>query len=824
MTTSRTFLTDEARAIAKRASTGRKQLLKDAMSYITTSAVKRAALGGQPDAGFEQSFASLAFTYVQEKAPALTDFMVGFQLVDRNEDNTKAVGIFGFKIKDQWAYVPVFFLNGNLKGHELLYLKNQDTFVPLKETWVNHVLSKKPHVLGEPSADTERELGIMQPNFNAMNSPPTSGKYAMYVPPKLKAWAETLIPKIGTWVSRNPITLEKFSGLNDRLDFKQFIGSDISLVKLAVNLCEKYPTVKAAMQDLYGPTLLRDILLDMKTAALAQGKPAVLDTPAKKTKCTVKRSSILVEAAATEPPKVSVKTDVGITDNTELTDSEREKLLRDGYLITDHRAGEEVSVAYNTQVAVTLVNPDSTGVYEVLVKAGEFKRCLIVYNPHGSKGRDNCAVVASLDGDKAYENIHPTRVFVKQREGVKSEVEEYNDWFKDVSDQKSSLAAGSGQYLLLTPNGQGTKVFSVREKIDDNTWSVVWDSWGNKTRPDYEPDLDHTSSRYSLSQSVGFSCETICFNNREGSSFKSVNGTLYVPPNAKVMAVTDPRKCDKCSKPESGCKCDYFRTGPFAANKPINPGNLADLHLQIMQKTAELKIWTDHNEVVINRQRMSKMAGLFHLVTVHGFREKQAKRMLKEAERFGGQRFRVKYAQPYATMEGPGAPQMPMGPEYGMMDMPYGPGIQSMEGPQMQSAEVPELSSSNTDPSVYDPMAMVDPRAMQVAQQAGQTGQRDVFDTAMISSMLRASSEDSIVERYLGDLIKSLDRIGRILLMFYWHNEEFMNRYGKQDMPELEDTLKNAFEVVGDLVIYLKEKTINPGTMGMNLGTGGLSI
>jgi hypothetical protein len=57
--------------------------------------------------------------------------------------------------------------------------------------------------------------------------------------------------------------------------------------------------------------------------------------------------------------------------------------------------------------------------------------------------------------------------------------------------------------------------------------------------------------------------------------------------------------------------------------------------------------------------------------------------------------------------------------------------------------------------------------------------------------------------------MKALDRLGRVLFMFYWHQEEFQERYGKADLPELEDSLRNAFEVLGDVVLYLKQKTID---------------
>ena len=152
------------------------------------------------------------------------------------------------------------------------------------------------------------------------------------------------------------------------------------------------------------------------------------------------------------------------------------------------------------------------------------------------------------------------------------------------------------------------------------------------------------------------------------------------------------------------------------------------------------------------------------------------------------------------------------GANYSTSDSIYG-NIPTMEGPQTDYMDVPELAAGNTDPSIYDPTQMMDPMAMQTAQQARQQGQKEVFDTSMVSSMLKAVQQDSLVDKYLGDLVKALDRLGRILFMFYWHNDSFMNRYGKQDLPELENNLRNAFEVLGDVVIYLKQKTINGGAV-----------
>lgn len=139
--------------------------------------------------------------------------------------------------------------------------------------------------------------------------------------------------------------------------------------------------------------------------------------------------------------------------------------------------------------------------------------------------------------------------------------------------------------------------------------------------------------------------------------------------------------------------------------------------------------------------------------------------------------------------------------------------------PQEQNVPVNSLLTQMDDPRVFDPYYQPDNGAMAVGQQAAQTGQKEVFDTAMISGLLKAVRQDSLVDRYLGDLIKALDRVGRIMAMFYWHQEDFADRYGESDMPELEDSLRNTFESLGDVVLYLKEKRVgdvfrNNGSVG----------
>jgi hypothetical protein len=209
---------------------------------------------------------------------------------------------------------------------------------------------------------------------------------------------------------------------------------------------------------------------------------------------------------------------------------------------------------------------------------------------------------------------------------------------------------------------------------------------------------------------------------------------------------------------------------------------------------------------------LSPTQGVISLVTKHGLTEKAATDMVKLAQRKGQGVFRIKYAQPFPYAEtagaGPNSPQFPA-PETGSEN--HGYNVTPAMYPQEEFIPVEGMQSDLTDPKMYDPFLMPDQNAVSLAQQAGDEGRKDVFDVGMISGLLKSVRQDSLVDRYLGDLMKALDRLGRMLFMFYWHQEEFEDRYGKADLPELEDSIRNAFETLGDVTLFLKEKTIDGG-------------
>lgn len=841
-------------------STAHKRALLEHIRGTTTTFWKQASIGGEQEAGFEQAFSSLAYAYLKDKSPRLLDFIIGFQLVDRNEDNTKAMGVFGFKVGEQWLYAPTFFLNGDLKGHELLYIKQQDAFIPMKENWVNYLISRKPHVLGERSHKDTHQLGGMPSDISRLSHPPSASKYGSDAyRPGVQGWCRDFLPFIGAVATSGKTDVDKVftkhAALSSKLELRKFLTSDVSLLKKAFDLYCSYPLIKKGFDQFYGKdffTSAAEALRQREASLLGNPRPLqkragvatwtgptlipdhkpvhpvaagllrvyYADQEMKKAAADAKfvgPFDDLLKAAeeSNKALKVDEKNEApaGIVVNkAELDDEEREKLLRDGVLIKDERDPHAVSMVYNTQVRVELINPGETGLYEVLEKPGSFDMMLVGVNPQTNRGGESFATVVRLSDPKNWLNTHATNLWVKCNSAP--DRPKFKEWFDKLGGVESLQKKGT--YMVIGSNGTCSTPFTVREDLEDGTYRVDFKDYcefGND-RPRGLPRIGGHDRWHKYDADYGYVSTwnaILRLNDREGSKLRATAGELNVPKNFKVFKIEDPPpppKKDDGTLLHACCTMEPERSDP---KKPIKPGNIGDIQLMFHEKTSSLKVMDLGGEVYLKHpygeKRLSKTAALVHLVRDHGFSEFSVRQMFKEAATKQTVSYRVKYAEPFqsALAGGPSAPAFPQ-PNMGMEQV--GPGAVAAQYPQEMLTQIPEMSAGNTDPTVYDPFHEPDQGAMQVAQQAAQSGQKEVFDTAMISGMLKAVRQDSLVDRYLGDLMKALDKIGRILFMFYWHQEEFEDRYGKQDLPELEDSLRNAFEVLGDVCLFLKEKQV----------------
>lgn len=757
------------------------------------SQVKQAEIGGRgDDTSFEQAFSNLAHAYLRDSAPKLLDHEVGFQLLDRNRENTKAVGVFAFKVGAQWLYAPVFFLNGDLKGHELLYIKNQDMFVPLKENWINYLINRKPNILGNAVDRNLSALGQRQPDFTQLSRSPSKFGSAQ---PTLKEMMTAAMPAFAKSATMN--TAQAFAELGSAINLPAFLKeASMQMLSTLVNSCKTAPELAEAIDSFHGLNIIKEAVAQA-SARLNQTKVASVLSEAPKTPAAEKSLEVI-----TLDTTVQTKLPPGHTEE------DQEKLLRDGVLILDKRDRDNVSIPYHIQVEKRLFNPTESGLYEILVKPGNIERCYVAVFPMGAAKRSNFVTVVRVDGKADWVNTRADHVFALAR----VEGEEFDKWYDGLPEAKS-LPSGRTRVMLLNKRGDTTApVRSLREYGETNGSTVYEVHLEDYTK--FPPKGSISPCCYSdpLNYDKYRDGVRLHLNGKKGSSLRASMGDIFVPEGFKMLKC-EPGEDDVDSAEDQGaCGCGESK------DPPLMPGNLLDAQMELMQKTSSLTVTNNGHTVEIHsgqkqliEKELSEKQALVSLVSRHGFREDAAREILKQASAKRKFECRVKYAAPYGSpMMINSAPNAPSDPGAVM----GGESIMGTSVPTQLGIDVgmpvSGMSASQTDRSIYNPNTELDQKDLRSVIDAAQSGQREVFDTAMIGSMLRTVRDDGMVDRYMGELTKGLDKLGRILFMFYWHGDRFADRYGKADMPELEDSLRNAFEMLGDVILFLKQKTIEP--------------
>ena len=98
----------------------------------------------QDDKAIAEAFAQQAYTAVgnRDREIMRDPYLLGFEIVTKNEENTRLVGVFAFRVSGEILLVPVFYLNGQIKGQDLLYRKGVNRFCPNTDKWIAYLLSR----------------------------------------------------------------------------------------------------------------------------------------------------------------------------------------------------------------------------------------------------------------------------------------------------------------------------------------------------------------------------------------------------------------------------------------------------------------------------------------------------------------------------------------------------------------------------------------------------------------------------------------------------------------------------------------------------------
>ena len=816
---------------------------------------------------FERSFADLAYAHLKDKAPKLLDFMVGFQVLDKNDEETHAAGIFGFQVGKQWFYAPVFFMNGELKGQELLYIKEQDAFVPLQENWVNYLISRKPAISGGGTPFNESELGVIAPNFR------------VYARSPLRGWDKTAnvgpcvcddpTIKTGYWYIGRLFDItpaypcftispnhEVYKEAAARMDLTkvladigvkaaQWIAAQIRAEpKFASAIAKCYGRLELIKQSSYNRTTQSDIrpITDSELAANGLDRSLFKYYTTKLAKSTMARPAgtdkvvlrilfehgiksashlnAVLDTVIAEPVKVAaadpgddvksvrvISRSEGMSDPDKLSDEEKEELMHDGVVVHDTRKAENKSKVYDINMLEVLTNPTKSGLYDMLGKDGKSYPVLIIQGPKtiGAGSADVCLVIRT-DG-KGWDHMDMKSIFVNK--------ERCGDWkeFYDALPSVNDMKVGES-YAVVGPAAEGSLVFGVASKsgseymVSEHCGSCLIAPMFKNHRPFPDKPM-HGEIEHECPSTSIMPVEESKDDNKwwkhsvrpllvtdKVQYLKPIGDTLMVPDRYKVIKISEQR-----------------------ADIGFAPGNITDAEL-LLWKQADLrpiKLWSDGLGYQIGAGSLSPRLSLDDayktLILQHGITKSAARMMIDRADKAGSDSFAIKYAAVYRTSGGPLTPG-PNAPPVSILDPTQGYDANLKANVSMPQETYEPVGMPLGSYEDYNP-EVLDKQTTQSVMSAAQGGQKEVLDTAVLSGLLKSMSTDSLIDKYLSDLVIGEDRIGRMLFLFYWHNSKFVDRYGESSMRELEDVLKNTFKGVGDLVLFLKKKSIEPDVANM---------
>lgn len=739
---------------------------------------KRASVGSSPDQPYEQAFAQIAHASLQSRVPTLLEYEIGFQLLDKSRDGSKALGAFGFKVGDRSLLMPVVYADGEVKGHEIIYVADQDLCVPSTEAWVSYLTQKQPDNMGSPALANRSALGIRQPPLSLLTRSPL--KFANAQAQKIAAnypeWCHGFLARFAKLAcSTQGALIEQSPGLDELLcAMKPQVTADY------LHMFNKYPAMKAA------------------ALKVAPNTAEMLKTAAETAK--EKRNLPRIRGVVIEPqPQVPALKIIRYSEAAKaivpykLSDADKKKLTERGYVVQDKRLAEQKPDAFPdpvNQEALDIQNPAYNMLATVLVRPCEFKRCLVLTQQVGQPSlADNSATVIDVD-NKTCTFANRNSVFV---ESDACDTEAVASFMKSLP-EASSIDAGTDNFVVIDKGYGGleaTAVLSVNRSLgkygSDKLFDVMVScgaggggaSLGLPIPKHSRPDRTMSSRKSTMQLRVSEQAESIRY----------LGDEIVVPASARVVKLKS----------------------PFSDGAPM-PADLRDVANVVWRKLDKLDVHRAHSsgrEFKINLDTpVSKSAAVLNLVEKYLLPEDVAEALLDQVKPGETKTYGVrKAANPSPWMIDEGKSQAPDYP----WDQPTGgnaignPNVTN-DSTVVYRLPVPGLMASGNDPAAWDPRNEPQVPYMQQAMQAAQTGQRDVFNASSIKSIANRDQAGD-----MGPILKAMNSLGQRYLAFVWQRESMNDQYGAADAGDIEDSILENFEGLGEMIIAMYERDLKSG-------------
>lgn len=863
---------------------------------------KKAAAQVMDNGSVERAFMDQAYGFLANKAGKLMQdpYRLGFEVVYKNDSNTRMVGIFAFRVNDQILYVPVFFLNGDIKGTDLLYRQETKSFVPLNEEWVTFLTEKNNYDPGIPVDRKEFTRANNHVRLEDIAYPPNykrdkrasqldavgsedadvdnDGKTTT-TDAYLKKRREVISKKVKD-KKADPDTIENIGDIDKVIEaaFNKKVPAtgkmldpvgeedlDIdnnkkvdktdkylaarrkavaeSLNKDAGYLIRKFITedggiaainkVASMFEDnadfaeaLVSNIEEKDYLpqdLQVKSASVQEDKPTLVLFAGKAGK--TEHSYLLKQAAdATKDPKKSPA-----------VNKFADKFFSQGYYLWDDRAASDLVPVYkDNEEKLDMIG--SAGMYDVLLHDGSFRKAIVAPKSQtdfkcsdapltsGSFAGDSWnigGVVENIVYNSTSRSMYPD-IVICFMDGEKESDMRRQVHGKFIKDQAQMLRDGDLADEMTTGNsfrifdmeaGALSAPFYVAEKKEEDgiTYYSVAPMHGSSELLilTHNPDMTENDLR------VGFMGRHVAFVPVGTESYKLKTDTYDGRPchqynfkrisNSEIgdVASLDAWVTEYVKKASLLYDRDSdtysWRTGPREQTDYIERIGMA-----VKLATAGF-----HADAVDEMLTSTKSAGQTNWYYGDPEMSKVAFPIIQNRDAIfrttTNQDFKVNQEYPQSFILRTSKDSLQLPPQ--IVGDAYDPGM---------GVKPDDTGSGNNSGMSKEQLMTMSPE--QISQFASSNELPNVFEHGLVGSLVQVYDSIAMIDKYLPDMEEALDRLGRILFLFYWKPRDFEDAYGVDDMTNLENQILSNFKSFGSLTLDLlkRSKKRKHGNVSLN--------
>lgn len=713
---------------------------------------KVAAMTAPDDLDMEKAFSDMASGFITNKLGDLMrdEHRVGFEIVKKNEDNTRMLGIFAFKVDQKLLFAVVFFLNGEIKG-PLLYRCDTQNFVPATKDWANYLIDNIEQSAGEGIAKSKSRMGN---DSRVMMT-------RLMERPKSASVKAAAIEEFGEDIE---------AGMLDRMleetrpgilrKFLEEPGIGKQAADLLVAATEDSPKFVAALAEQYpDPANLMPASFEEKQAAVKDDNLEII-------------YGFTKEAAANA-----------------------DQYFKDGFFLFDNRYLKDTCKVYLCDTTDEMENVCDLGVYDILRKDGGFENgCtvlpVVVKNCpwHDPQGPEATSLIIVKDG----------KLYMHEKEVPMLGIRRANS-----VDGGSSITKGN-MYIPYIKGQQSAcepiYVFDTRS-VDGVTYASV--------KPISKGMLDSRSSIF-----VGDGLrdnDNNCFDITVNPDTKSRTRDNVYGGDAVFIHISDAKEDD--SRYYRPAKLDTLATEGNQDAFIYDKFKLPTVEVKFNKSAAYPYTFRDCTSD-IESVGLTRKESLVKLAAELRIAAPNAYEILDRVERDGNVKFRIEglgLDKEASMLHIVGRPDWS---ESGVSDtgLPMEELVQrkvlGISG-DVNYHEVPHVGDAldPTKPTGLPAMTIVTADPASLREIADTYSLPHVFEHGVVGTLADTFDASKLLDKYMASFEEALDAIGRALFLLYWKPEDFERNYGKDDMTNLEAQLESEYESFGALTLELLKKT-----------------